>query len=143
MRQAIEPRRRQLLVAGKHGDPFGECKIRRHDRGPSFVAIGDQIEEQLTADALKRHEADLVDDEHVDAEQALLQSGELARIPGFQELPDEIRRARKQDTAFLFGRLDAQGDRQVRLAGPNRARQNEILGGGDPLAAPACGFGSR
>src|SRR6266699_5134414 len=107
MRQAIEQRRRELLVARKHGDPFGECEIRSHDRGPSFVAIGDQIEEELTADALKRHESDLVHDEHVDAQQALLQSGELARIPCFEELTDEIRRSRKQDAAFLFCRLDA------------------------------------
>jgi hypothetical protein len=61
--------------------------------------------------------SDLVDNEHVDAQQALLQSGELARIPGFQELTDKIRRSRKQDTACLLCRLDAHGDRQV-LSGP-------------------------
>ncbi len=27
MREAVEERRRQLLVAGKHGDPFGEREV--------------------------------------------------------------------------------------------------------------------
>ena len=67
MRQAIEQRGRELLVAGEDRDPFGEGEIRRDDGGPSLVAIGDQIEEQLAADAVEGHEAQLVDDEHVDA----------------------------------------------------------------------------
>ncbi len=70
MRQAIEQRRRELLVAGKHGDPFGKCEIGRHDGRSTFVAIGDQIKEQLAADPVERHESDLVHDEHIDAQQS-------------------------------------------------------------------------
>ena len=58
MCQAIEQRRRELLVACKHGDPFGECEIRGHDRGSTFVAIGDQIEEQFAAAAIEWDEAE-------------------------------------------------------------------------------------
>ena len=118
MGEPIEQRRRELFVAGKHRDPFRKREIRRHDRGPSLVPIGDQIEEQLAADAVKGHEAELVDNEDVDAQEALLQARELTRVTRFQELPDEIRRARKEDTAFLFRRFDAERYRQVRFPVP-------------------------
>ena len=54
MRQAIEQRGRELFVAGKDGDPFGEGEIRGDDGGAPLVAIGEQIEEQLAADAIER-----------------------------------------------------------------------------------------
>ena len=68
-------------------------------------------------------------------EQALLQPGELARIAGFEELTDEIGGAGKQHAAFLFRRLDAERDRQVRFAGADRTGEDEILRRGHPLAA--------
>ena len=61
MRQAVEQRGRELLVAGKDGDPFGEGEIRRHDGGPPLIAVGEQIEEQLAADAVEGDEAELID----------------------------------------------------------------------------------
>lgn len=47
MRQAIEQGGRQLLVAGKDGDPFGEGEIRGDDRRAALIAVGEQIEEEL------------------------------------------------------------------------------------------------
>ena len=105
------------------------------DSRSTFVAIGDQIKEQLAADPFERHESDLVHDEHVDAQQALLQSDELARIPCFEELPHQIGGARKEHAAFLFRGFDTQCDRQVGLSGADRAGHDEIFGRGDPLAA--------
>ena len=61
MGQAIEQRRRQLFIPGKHGDPFGKREVRRHHGRPAFVAIGDQIEEELPTGALEGDEPDLVD----------------------------------------------------------------------------------
>jgi hypothetical protein len=49
-------------------------------------------------------------------------------------LPHEIRRAGKEDAAFLFRRFDAERDRQVRFAGPDRAGENQILRRRDPRA---------
>ena len=134
MRQAIEQRGRQLLVAGKDGDPFGEGEIGGDHRGAALVAVGEQIEEELAADAVEGDETELVDDEDVDAEQALLLARELAGVAGFQELPYEISRAREEHAAFLLRRFDAKRDRQVRLAGPDRTRQDQILGSRDPFA---------
>jgi len=97
MRESIEQRRRQLFVAGKHGDPFGERQIRGDDRRPTFVPIGDQIEEQLAAGAVERHEAELVDDERVHPQEPLLQARELTVIAGFNELTHEIGRAGEEE----------------------------------------------
>jgi len=63
-----------------------EGEIGRDDGGAALIAIGEQIEEELAADAVEGHEAQLVDDEDIDAEQSLLQPRELARIARFEEL---------------------------------------------------------
>ena len=80
MSEPIEQRRRQLLVAGEHSHPLGKREIGGDDRRASLVPIGDQIEQQLAADPVKRDEPDLVDNQHVDTEQPLLEAGELAGI---------------------------------------------------------------
>ncbi len=61
MGEPIEERGGQLLVASEDGDPLGEGEIGRHDGGAAFIAVGDQIEEQLAADAIEGDEAELVD----------------------------------------------------------------------------------
>jgi len=61
MREAIQQRRRQLFVAGEHGHPLGKREIGGDDRRASLVPVGDQIEQQLAADAVERDEPDLVD----------------------------------------------------------------------------------
>ena len=58
MREPIEQRGRQLLVAGEDRHPFGKREIGRDDCGPSFIPIRDQIEEQFAADPVKRGEPD-------------------------------------------------------------------------------------
>ena len=135
MRQPIEERRRQLLVAGKHGHPFGKREIGGDDGRASLVPIGEEIEEQLAADAIERHKPELVDDQHVDAEQPLLQPGQLAGIARFDQLTHEIGRPGEEHASFLLRRFHAERDREMRLAGPDRAGEDQILGRGDPLAA--------
>ena len=117
------------------GDPLGKREIRRHDRGAALVAVGDQIEEQLAADAIEGHEAQLVDDEDVDAQEPLLQPRELAGVARFEQLPDQIGGAREEHAPFLFRRFDAERDREVGLAGADRAGEDQILRRRDPLAA--------
>src|SRR6476469_8734933 len=58
--EAVDQRRREFLVAAEYGRPFGEREVRGHERAASSrVAIGDQVEEQLAAGAIERHEAEL------------------------------------------------------------------------------------
>src|SRR6202007_149734 len=45
----------------------------------------------------------------------------------------QIGGAGEEHPALLFGGLDAEGDRQMRLAGPDRAGEDQILPRGHPL----------
>src|ERR1700688_458829 len=76
----------------------------------------------------------LVDNEDVDAEESLLETRELARIPRFQELAHQIGRPGEEHASFLLRGFDTQGNGQMRLPRPDRTGEDEILGRGDPLA---------
>jgi len=135
MRQAVEECRRELLVPPKDGDLFGKGPVGRHDRGASFVPVGEQVKEQFAAGAVEGHTPELVDDEHLDTEQPTLQAPEVAGVAGVEQLADEIGGAGEEHPTFLSHRLEAEGHRQVRFPGANGAREDEILGPRDPLAA--------
>jgi hypothetical protein len=45
-----------------------------------------RLKRQLTADAVEVHKPERVDDQHVDAEQPLLEPGELSGIARFDQL---------------------------------------------------------
>ena len=77
----------------------------------------------------------LVNDEHLDAAQPRLEPRELAGVARLEELAHEVGGAREEHPVRLFGRFDAEGNRQVGLPGPNGPGQDEILGRGDPLPA--------
>jgi hypothetical protein len=76
MREAVKERRRQLLAAGKHGDPLGERQVARDHGRASLISIGEEIKEQFAADAIEGHESQFVDDEDIHAEEPLLQARE-------------------------------------------------------------------
>ena len=58
--EPVQQRRGQLLV-GEHADPLAEGQIGGHDRRASFIAIRDQVEQQLAAGTIERDESELVD----------------------------------------------------------------------------------
>src|SRR5215472_4158996 len=59
--EAIEQRGSELLVA-EHLDPLGERQVGGDDGRAALVALGQQIEQQLAASALKWNEAEFVHD---------------------------------------------------------------------------------
>lgn len=68
--EAIEQRRRQLLVPAEDARPLGEGEIRRDEHATSPVTSGQHVEQELAAGAVERHEAHLVEDYQVDALEA-------------------------------------------------------------------------
>src|SRR5665811_753864 len=60
--QAVQQRSSQLLIT-EDLHPLRERQVRRHQRGMSLVAVGQQVEEQLAAVALERYESEFVNDE--------------------------------------------------------------------------------
>ena len=63
MRQSIQQCRGEFFIAGEHRDPFREREIGGDDGRAPLVALADEIEQQLAADAIERHEPQLVDDQ--------------------------------------------------------------------------------
>jgi hypothetical protein len=116
-------------------DPLASKPVAADGRRPALVAVGDQLEDRLAADAVEGHEAELVDAQDVEREQAPLQATELTRITGLEQLADEIGRPCEEHLTLLLRRLDAESERQMRLAGPDRPRQDQILRLCHPLAA--------
>ena len=126
-RQTIEERRGEFLVARKHGDPLGKGDVGRDDRGPALVAIRNQIEEQLAADAVEGHEAELIDDQHSTRSRRCWSrvSSRLSRASSSWRTTSA---ARVKSTPLLLRRLHAQRDGQVRLAGTDRTVEDQFLG---------------
>jgi len=59
----------------------------------------------------------------VDAQQALLQPRQLARIPRLEQLSHKIGGPCEEDAALLFRGFDAEGNREMRFAGADPPRR--------------------
>jgi hypothetical protein len=111
MGQAIEQRRGQLLVA-EDLDPFAKSQVSGDDSGPPFVALREQVEEQLAPGAFGWHEAQFVDDQQGDLLVALLQTGEGAFVTRFKQALHQIRGPREKDPIAPASGFHAQADHE-------------------------------
>ena len=64
--EAVEEGCGELLVA-EDFDPLGEGEVGGDDGRAALVAIGEQVEEQLAAGSIEGYEAELVEDDEVEA----------------------------------------------------------------------------
>jgi hypothetical protein len=122
------PGRRVLCVDG--GASFHRPSARA-----TLVAVGQEIEEQFATGAIEGGEAQFVDDEHVDLEQATLQPSQLAGVARLKEQAHEIRRASEEDASFELNGFGPERDGEVGLPRTDRARKDQILGAVEPFPA--------
>jgi hypothetical protein len=76
---------------GRNPVPGGSPPVR--DDAPAAAALmagADGVEEDLAACAVEWHEADLVEDQDVDALEPALVAAELASVSGFEERAHEV-----------------------------------------------------
>ena len=57
----------------EYGSPFIERQVAGDQRGATFIALAERLEEQFGADSRERHIAQLVDDQQLDCVEVLLQ----------------------------------------------------------------------
>ena len=88
--EAVEQRRGELLVATEDLRPLGECQVGGDENAASLVARCDHVEQQLAAGAIERDEANLVEDQHVDAVESSLCASELASTTRLDEGAHEV-----------------------------------------------------
>src|SRR3954468_16093769 len=97
--EAIEECSGELLVATEDPRPFREGEIGGDEDATSSVSSGEHVEEELASLAIKRDEADFVDDHQVDALEATHRPPELLGIASLDERTDEVRSSREGDSA--------------------------------------------
>ena len=138
MSKAVEQRRGQLLVA-EDLHPLAEREVGRDDRRAPLVAVGEEVEQQLAAGALEGHEAELVDDQQRDPQVTLVQPRERELVARLDQLAHEVGRAHEGDAVAAAYGLDAECDREVRLAGADRPGDHDVLGAFDVLTGRELG----
>ena len=114
MAEAIEQRRSELFVA-EHLDPLGERQIGGDDGRAPFITLGQQIEQQLAAGALERHEAQLIDDQKRDFLIALLERGEPPLVARLNQALHQIGGAGEVNSQLggAWPRLPGQSQRAI------------------------------
>jgi hypothetical protein len=124
--ETIEQRRRQLLVAAEHTRPLGKREIGGDKHAAPTVPRREHVEQQLAAGAIKRDEPNLVQDDQVDTLQASHRATELLLVARLHERAHQIGGAPKDNAPSLARRLDAERDRQMRLARADGACEEDV-----------------
>ena len=126
----------KVLVQPENGSLEAIAMAERSSR------LGQDLEEQFGAAAVKFHVAQFVQAEQVDAAVAGDGLGQLLVVGGLDELVDQFGGQRVADPEAGLGGRGAQRDQQVRLAGARLTDQAQGMPGFDPGAARTAG-GSR
>ena len=87
---------------GEDGAPFAEGQVGGDGDGGSFLALGDDLEEQLAAAAVDLDVAEFVEQQQVQASVAADDAGQCALVGGFGELVDELGGGDVADPAALL-----------------------------------------
>jgi hypothetical protein len=131
--EAIEQRRGELFVT-EYLDSLRERQIGGDDGRAAFVAPGQQIEEQLAAGALERHESQFIDDQKCDFLITLLKHSETPLVARLNQALHQIGGTREVNSQPPARGFQSKRDRQMRLTRADRAGQDYILGAPDEVA---------
>ena len=80
--QAVEKGAGEALGT-EHRCPLIEWQVAGDERGTAFIALAEDLEEQLRTDGGERHVAELIDNQQLDGVEVLLPSPEAAFVTGF------------------------------------------------------------
>ncbi len=117
---------RRHRVVAEDLAPAAECLVRAHDHAGPLVAGRHQLEEQVGGLALERDVAHLVDDDERHPGEAAQLVLELAGVVSGAEAVDPLGGGGEGHAMASQAGPDAQGDRQVALAGPGRAQEHGV-----------------
>ena len=126
MSEAVQQCPGEPLLAEDLG-PLVEWQIGGHQDGAALVALAEDLEEQFRTGGGQRHEAQLVDEEELEAGQLPLQVEQPTVVPGLHGLVDQGRGdGETHRHSFLAGgQSQSQGD--VGFAGAAVADGDDVL----------------
>jgi hypothetical protein len=132
--EAVEQGGGHLGIAEDRG-PFAEAEVGGDDDAGALVELAEQMEEQRPARGAERQVAQLVEDHEVEAGQAFGDLPGLALGLFLFEGVDQFDGREEADlAAVMLDGLDAEGGRDMGLAGAGPADQHDVLGPVDELA---------
>ena len=112
MAQTIQKGCCQFLVP-KDLNPLRKGEVGSDDGRAPFIALRQQIEQQLSTSPVEGHKAQLIYDEQGGTQQTFLQPSQLPGIPSFQEFSNQICRSCEYYPETSAGRLYPQTDDQM------------------------------
>lgn len=88
--QPVEKGAGQQLCSEGLG-PFVERQVVGDERGTALIALGDHLEQQISAGLGQGHEAQFVDDEQFDGDHLLPDPEQAAFVAGIHQIADQSR----------------------------------------------------
>ena len=119
--------------------PAAEGFVGGDDQRGSFVAGGDELEEQVGGLGLEGDVADFVDDEQRVAAQADQFVLEASAVVGLGEPGDPLGGGGEQDAVPGLAGADSEPDGEVGLAGAGRSEEDHVVPGGDEVQGAEVG----
>lgn len=126
MHDPVHGRCGQLLV-GEDGAPSGELDVGGQDQAPRFVALRYHLEQEPGPVDVQRYVSELVEDHDVGAPYVLEQSLQPPLGKRARQAPDQGGCREEQHLEARVHRRDADGDREMGLAAPGLAVEDEVL----------------
>src|SRR5882757_5027424 len=134
MREAVEERAGEPFRA-EDRRPFIERQIAGDKRGATFIALAEDLEEQLRADRRERYVAQFVDDQQLDRIEMFLQRPQTALVARFHEFMHESGGGREGDAVAFLASGKSQCQSDVGFAGARWPERNAVMALLDPFAS--------
>ena len=124
--QPVNQRSCQAVVP-KDGVPLGELKVGCNNQALAFVAVGDHLKQQFSRILVQRNEANLVHHNQLHLFQRTKVGVQRALVVFLQKNVGKGRRREEPDPVTLLTCLERNGRGKMRLAGANRAHEDQVL----------------
>ena len=113
--------------------PLLKRKVGCDQRGVAFIALAEDLEEQLGSGLRQRHETQFIDDQQFVASQLLLQTHQMLLVSGLDQFTDQGRGGGEAHAMAMQTGGQAEGQRDVRFAGATVAQDQRIFPAGEKL----------
>lgn len=134
VREAIEQRAGQTFLA-ERDVPLVERQVRGDDGGAAFIALADQLEQQLGAGPGERDKAQFVNDQQLVAGKLLLQAQEPLVVAGLDEFVNDGGGSGEAGFDAMLASRQADADGDMGLADTAGPQRDDVLAAIDELRA--------
>ncbi len=121
-------------LAGEDRGPFLERQVRGDHGGAVFVALAEDVEQELASGLRQGHVSELVDDQQFHLGELVLEAEQPFLVARLDHLMGHLGGGGEADGEALLAGGQAEGQSDVRLAHAARAQQDRVLAAVDVVA---------